>query len=107
MVINASSKRRGGAYPRTARRLKVGRGRPPRHTRFEKGRSGTPGGRSTKRLPALPADALKIDGRRRKLTKREAIVTRWSTNRRVRSARDQDADRHDKRRRAEGWRRSP
>src|SRR6266446_8767465 len=51
------------------------------HTRFKKGQSGNPGGRSAKSLPALPADALNetvvvtIDGRRRKITKREAIVT--------------------------------
>jgi hypothetical protein len=60
---------------------KVGPGRPPLHTRFKKGQSGNPGGRSTKSLPALLTDALNetvvvtIDGRRRKITKREAIVT--------------------------------
>ena len=60
---------------------KVGPGRPPLHTRFKKGQSGNPGGRSTKSLAALLADALNetvvvtIDGRRRKITKREAIVT--------------------------------
>jgi Family of unknown function (DUF5681) len=49
----------------------VGPGRPPLHTRFKKGQSGNPGGRSTKSLPALLADALNetvvvtIDGRRR------------------------------------------
>src|SRR5438132_14236485 len=59
----------------------VGPGRPPLHTRFKKGLSGNPGGRSAKSLPALLADALNertfvtIDGRRRKLTKRAAIVT--------------------------------
>jgi len=59
----------------------VGPGRPPLHTRFQKGQSGNPGGRSTKSLPALLADALNetvvmtIDGRRRTITKREAIVT--------------------------------
>jgi Family of unknown function (DUF5681) len=59
---------------------KVGPGRPPLHTRFQKGQSGNPGGRSAKSLPALLAKALgetvvvTIDGRRRKLTKREAIV---------------------------------
>jgi hypothetical protein len=36
----------------------VGPGRPPLHTRFKKGRSGNPGGRSTKSLPELLADAL-------------------------------------------------
>src|SRR5208282_1652481 len=60
---------------------KVGPGKPPLHTRFKKGQSGNPGGRSTKNLPALLADALNekvyvtINGRRRKVTKREAIVT--------------------------------
>ena len=60
---------------------KVGPGRPPLHTRFKKGQSGNPGGRRTKSLPALLAYALNetvvvtIDGRRRKLTKRAAIVT--------------------------------
>jgi Family of unknown function (DUF5681) len=59
---------------------KVGPGRPPLHTRFRKGRSGNPGGRSKKNLPALLADALNepvfvtIDGERRQITKREAVV---------------------------------
>jgi hypothetical protein len=58
----------------------VGTGRPPLHTRFRKGQSGNPGGRSQKKLHALLADALSeqvfitIDGERRKITKREAIV---------------------------------
>ena len=60
---------------------KVGPGRPPPHTRFKKGQSGNPRGRSPKNLATLLADALNekvyvtIDGRRRKITKREAIVT--------------------------------
>ena len=60
---------------------KVGPGRPPLHTRFKKGESGNPSGRRAKSLPALLAAALNetvvvtIDGRRRKITKREAIVT--------------------------------
>ena len=59
---------------------KVGPGRPPLHTRFRKGQSGNPGGRSKKNLPALLADALDepvfvtIDGERRQITKREAVV---------------------------------
>src|SRR5437667_4268554 len=61
--------------------FKVGPGRPPLHTRFKKGQSGNPGGRRVKSLPALLADALNetvvmtVDGRRRTITKREAIVT--------------------------------
>jgi hypothetical protein len=68
---------------------RVGSGKPPLHTRFRKGQSGNPGGRSAKSLPALLAAALDekvyvtTNGRRRKLTKREAIISRWSTNRRV------------------------
>jgi Family of unknown function (DUF5681) len=60
---------------------KVGPGKPPLHTRFKKGQSGNPRGRSPKNLATLLADALNekvyvtIDGRRRKITKREAIVT--------------------------------
>jgi hypothetical protein len=60
---------------------KLGPGRLPLHTRFKKGHSGNPGGRSPKARAALLADALNekvsmtIDGRRRKVTKREAIVT--------------------------------
>jgi Family of unknown function (DUF5681) len=60
---------------------KVGPGKPPLHTRFKKGQSGNPGGRSPKNLATLLADALNekvyvtIDGKRRRITKREAIVT--------------------------------
>ena len=60
----------------------VGPGRPPLHTRFKKGQSGNPGGRSAKSLPALLAAALDeevyvtTNGRRRKITKREAIIAR-------------------------------
>ena len=60
---------------------KVGPGKPPLRTRFKKGQSGNPRGRSPKNLATLLADALSekvyatIDGRRRKITKREAIVT--------------------------------
>jgi hypothetical protein len=59
---------------------KVGPGRPPLHTCFRKGQSRNPGGRSKKKLHALLADALSeqvfvtIDGERRKITKREAVV---------------------------------
>src|SRR5438477_11301183 len=68
----------------------VAPGRPPLHTRFKKGQSGNPGGRSAKTLPALLASApdetvyLTTNGRCRKLTEREVIVTQMVTNRRVR-----------------------
>ena len=59
---------------------KVGPGRPPLNTRFKKGQSGNPGGRSKKQRSALLTDALNeqvfvtIDGERRKITTREAVV---------------------------------
>jgi hypothetical protein len=65
------------------RDYEVGYGRPPRHTRFELGRSGNPRGRpgGSKNLSTLLSEALKEpvivveNGRRRKIAKRQAIVT--------------------------------
>ena len=63
------------------RDYEVGRGKPPVHTRFKKGQSGNPRGPRPKNLPALLIEALNepvtatIDGERREITKREAIVT--------------------------------
>jgi hypothetical protein len=61
----------------------VGYGKPPRQTRFTKGQSGNPRGRSpgAKNLKTLLGNALNEfvivteNGGRRKITKREAIVT--------------------------------
>jgi len=60
----------------------VGYGKPPHHTRFKKGQSGNTRGRpcGSKNLKTLLSEALNEpvivteDGRRRKISKREAIV---------------------------------
>ena len=65
------------------RDYEVGYGKPPRHTRFELGRSGNPRGRpgGSKNLLTLLNEALKEpvivveNGRRRKIAKRQAIIT--------------------------------
>jgi hypothetical protein len=65
------------------RDYEVGYGKPPQHTRFKKGQSGNPRGRprGSKNLATLVGAALdqKVTvtdgGRRRKITKREAMIT--------------------------------
>jgi hypothetical protein len=69
--------------PDDERDYEVGYGKPPRHTRFELGRSGNPRGRpgGSKNLSTSLNEALKEpvvvveNGRRRKITKRQAIIT--------------------------------
>src|ERR1700740_2208326 len=60
----------------------IGRGKPPRHAGFQKGRSGSPKGRpkGSKNFATLLAEALdeKVqvteDGKRRRVTKRELVI---------------------------------
>ena len=69
--------------PETARDYVVGYGKPPLHSRFQKGRSGNPKGRpcGRKNMSTLLSDALNgsvivvENGRRKKISKREAIIT--------------------------------
>jgi len=69
--------------PDDERDYEVGYGKTPRHTRFEPGRSGNPRGRpgGSKNLSTLLSEALQEpvivveNGRRRKIPKRQAIVT--------------------------------
>jgi Family of unknown function (DUF5681) len=69
--------------PEMTRDYEVGYGKPPLHTRFQKGKSGNPRGRprgkknmSTLLSTALNASIVVVtNGRRKKITKREAIVT--------------------------------
>ena len=62
------------------RDYEIGYGKPPRGRPFQKGQSGNPRGPRRKNLSALLVAALNepvyvtIDGKRRKITKREAIV---------------------------------
>jgi hypothetical protein len=63
--------------------FEVGYGKPPRHTRFKTGRSGNPRGRrpGSRNLSTLFGEALNEpvvvaeNGGRRKISKREAIIT--------------------------------
>jgi hypothetical protein len=62
------------------REYKIGRGKPPLHSRFKKGNSGNPRGPRAKNLPALLVAALNepvvvtANGQSRQITKREAVV---------------------------------
>jgi Family of unknown function (DUF5681) len=69
--------------PENQRDYEVGYGKPPCHTRFVKGQSGNPRGRppGAKNLRTLLSEALNEtvivteNGGRRKVTKRQAIIT--------------------------------
>jgi len=82
--------------------FEVGYGKPPRHTQFKKGQSGNPRGRpsGSKNLKTLVREALKEpfivseDGRHRKITKRQAIVTQLVDRSATGDWRGQDRPRH-------------
>ena len=69
--------------PDNERDYEVGYGKPPRHTRFKKGQSGNPRGRSngSNNLSTLLSEALNEpvivaeDGGRRTISKHRAIIT--------------------------------
>src|SRR5580704_98856 len=82
-LTTSPARRRRQMPPEKQRDYEVGYRKPPGHTRFTKGRSGNPRGRSpgTKNLKTLLSDALNElvivaeNGGHRKITKRQAIIT--------------------------------
>src|SRR5690349_9462125 len=83
-LLMTSPARRRPAMPRDNEPdYEVGYGKPPRHTRFVKGQSGNPRGRppGAKNLKTMLSEALDErvivteNGGRRKVTKRQAIIT--------------------------------
>src|ERR1700757_768867 len=80
--MTSHARRRPAMRSDEQRDYAVGYGRPPRHTRYEKGRSGNPKGRPSgaKNMSTLFIEALNEtviiaeNGGRRKISKRQAIV---------------------------------
>src|SRR5215471_2325928 len=82
-LMTSPARRRPPMPPDDERDYEVGYGKPPLHTRFVKGQSGNPRGRSpgAKNMKTLLTKALNElvvvtdQGRRRMVSKREAIIT--------------------------------
>src|SRR5580693_6342401 len=82
-LVTSPTRRRQPMPPDNNRDDEVGYGKPPRRTRFTKGQSGNPRGRlpGAKNLKTLLSEALNEfvivteNGGRRKITKRQAIIT--------------------------------
>src|SRR5580693_4118675 len=82
-LMTSPTRRRQPMPPDNNRDDEVGYGKPPRRTRFIKGQSGNPRGRppGAKNLKTLLSEALNEtvivteNGGRRKVTKRQAIIT--------------------------------
>src|SRR5438874_12382842 len=82
-LMTSPARRRPPMPSEDRREYEVGYGKPPRHTRFAKGQSGNPQGRppGAKNLSTVLRKALNEtvivteNGGRRKVTKRQAIIT--------------------------------
>src|SRR3984893_3415517 len=80
-MSSRSSERRRRAMP-TEREYRVGKGKPPRHTRFQKGQSGNPTGRpkGSKNVATLLEQVLNErvvvteNGKRKRITKLQAML---------------------------------
>src|ERR1700731_4177703 len=81
--MTSPARRRPPMPPKKKNDYEVGYGKPPRHTRFAKGQSGNPRGRPSgaKNFTTLLREALNEpvivteNGGRRKVSKRQAIIT--------------------------------